>query len=148
VSANFPASNRIPIMHDVLGTNELQTTYRCGEGCELEPPVLLLDGPDPDVFFALRAIALFSSRNTRSNSSGYPGQSRPDFLQLPHVGLSSLHCGTLVLIRVRLAVYWPQAQPQLAVMLDAQLRHTFILRLLHMPHPRLGFPVYTIAIYK
>jgi hypothetical protein len=25
---------------------------------------------------------------------------------------------------------------------------TFILRLLHMPHPRLGFPVYTIVKYK
>jgi hypothetical protein len=25
---------------------------------------------------------------------------------------------------------------------------TLILRLLHMPHPRLGFPVYTIVGYK
>jgi hypothetical protein len=52
------------------GTNKIGRAYRCGEVCELEPPVLLLDGPESEDFFALRAMALFSSRKTRSNSSG------------------------------------------------------------------------------
>jgi hypothetical protein len=79
-----------------LEANQLGATHRCGEVCELEALAVLLDGADPGVFFALRAIALFSSRKTRSNSSGYPGQSRPDFLQLPQVGRFSSHCAVLV----------------------------------------------------
>lgn len=58
---------------------------------ELEPAELPLDAVVPEVFLAFFAMALFSSRNTRSNSSGYPGQSRPDFLQLPQVGRFSSH---------------------------------------------------------
>lgn len=64
---------------------------RYGEVCELELPVLLLDRVVPEDFLAFFAIALFSSRKTRSKSSGYPGHTRADFLQLPHVGRFSSH---------------------------------------------------------
>lgn len=49
---------------------QTEETYRCGEVCELEPAVLLLEGANPVVFFAFRAMALFSSRKTKSKSSG------------------------------------------------------------------------------
>lgn len=46
-----------------------------------------------EAFCALFLVADVSLRNIRSNSSGYPGQSRPDFLQLPHPGpRPSSHC--------------------------------------------------------
>lgn len=129
------------------GTCSSVYTYRCGEVCELEPPVLLLDGVVPEDFRALLAIALFSSRKTRSKSSGYPGHTRADFLQLPHIGLFSSHCA------------WLAGEPRFgSQLLVSRYRdqhhqvnersnsreaptHTFIRRLLHMPHPRLGLPV-------
>lgn len=77
----------------------MASTYKLGEVPELEAPVLFVESVGPDVFLAFLAIALFSSRKTRSKSSGNPGQSRPDFLQLPHVGFLSSHCSTSVSIR-------------------------------------------------
>ena len=46
---------------------------------------------DPETFLALRSNAAFSSRKTRSNSSGYPGHVRPDFRHWVQVGRISSH---------------------------------------------------------
>jgi hypothetical protein len=83
-------------------------------------------------------MALFSSRKTRSNSSGKPGHLRRDFLQLPHVGLFSSHCAQSVRDRA-----WLSSGAD-ATRRDRTHQRTLILLLLHMPHPRLGLPVYTM----
>jgi hypothetical protein len=83
-------------------------------------------------------MALFSSRKTRSNSSGKPGHLRRDFLQLPHVGLFSSHCAQSVRDRA-----WLSSGVD-ATRRDRTHQRTLILLLLHMPHPRLGLPVYTM----
>jgi hypothetical protein len=83
-------------------------------------------------------MALFSSRKTRSNSSGNPGHLRRDFLQLPHVGLFSSHCAQSVRDRA-----WLSSGAD-ATRRDRTHQRTLILLLLHMPHPRLGLPVYTM----
>jgi hypothetical protein len=57
--------------------------------------------PDFDLFLAfeaenalcaLRFTAKVSLRKMRSNSSGYPGHARFDFLHCVHVGRTSSHC--------------------------------------------------------
>ena len=59
-------------------------------------PGVLLEATGPEILLAFLAMALFSSRKTKSKSSGKPGQSRPDFLQFPHTGRFSSHWINLV----------------------------------------------------
>lgn len=94
----------------------------------------------------LRTTAAFSFRNMRSNSSGNPGHVRPDFLQFPHDGRASSHwdfvsqCRQSSVKTRRLAGQSKYLQGG-----NQEGPLTRILRLLHVWHPRLGLPVYTIV---